>query len=225
MTVQQPVPYLSPWDTVPLAFLDFETTGAIPGRDRVVQVAIVRFEGGAVVGSAASLINPGMPIPEAASAIHGIRDEQVAGAPTLDNFFLSAAASGLLLHAQPGAYNAPFDKLFCPPWALSDWAWPWLDTMVLVTAVDEYVKGAGRYKLENAAKRHGIEIGLAHDASNDARAAGQLFHRLMPECFTGPDARPCIGELLRWTRVQEANRWGNFHEWVATEQRAKDASA
>lgn len=34
------------WDTVPVTIIDTETTGVQPGRDRTVQVGIVRFEGG-----------------------------------------------------------------------------------------------------------------------------------------------------------------------------------
>lgn len=34
------------WDTVPVCVIDTETTGVQPGRDRTVQVGVVRFEGG-----------------------------------------------------------------------------------------------------------------------------------------------------------------------------------
>lgn len=208
----QLVPYHRRWHEVPLVFIDFETTGTQPGIDRVVEVGLARYEGGVCTAQAGSRINPGMPIPAESSAIHGITDADVQGAPTLESFFGRAEIQAVLQHAQPGAYNAPFDKWFCPPWALADWAWPWLDTLVLVAHVDRFAKGQGRHKLGAACARHGVPLENAHSAQADARAAGELFHRLMPLVFT--EKPPCIGELLGWTRKAEASRWSEFHEWL-----------
>jgi DNA polymerase-3 subunit epsilon len=208
----QPVPYHAPWDSVPLVFIDFETTGVVPGVDRVVEVGIARFEHGRYRSGYGSRINPGRPIPEAATAVHGIRDIDVADKPRLEEFFASAMTKTLLSCAQPGAYNSPFDKWFCPPSALADWTWPWLDAMVLVAVVDKFAKGPGRHKLEASCKRHEVRLDNAHSAEADARAAGELFHVLLPQVF---ERRPTIGDLLRWTRLEEAKRWADFHSWLA----------
>ncbi len=60
------------------AVLDTETTG----RDsdaRVVEIGITDGAGAALLDT---LVNPGIPIPDEAQAIHGIRDQDVAGAPS-----------------------------------------------------------------------------------------------------------------------------------------------
>ena len=63
--------------------IDTETTGLDPRKARVVEFAAVRLVGGRLdaTGALRRLIDPGEPIPPAASRIHGIDDAKVAGAP------------------------------------------------------------------------------------------------------------------------------------------------
>ena len=68
--------------TRPLAFLDLETTGIDPQRDKIVEIAFVRVDPDGATDSKARRINPERPIPPDATAVHGIRDEDVADAPT-----------------------------------------------------------------------------------------------------------------------------------------------
>ncbi len=68
----------------PLAFFDLETTGIRIGRDRIVQIGIVSLLPDGSRVSWQSLVDPGMPIPAEATAVHGITDTDVLGAPTLD---------------------------------------------------------------------------------------------------------------------------------------------
>lgn len=68
----------------PLAFFDLETTGTRIGKDRIVQVGIVRLMPDGTRDSYQTLVNPLMPIPAEATAVHGISDLDVAMAPTLD---------------------------------------------------------------------------------------------------------------------------------------------
>ncbi|GAO44271.1 3'-5' exonuclease [Flavihumibacter petaseus] len=65
----------------PLAFIDLETTGTNLGTDRVVEIAIVKINKDFSRQVKRKLINPEMPIPPAASEIHGITDEVVKDAP------------------------------------------------------------------------------------------------------------------------------------------------
>jgi DNA polymerase-3 subunit epsilon len=67
----------------PLAFFDLETTGVKVGRDRIVQIAVVRLMPDGQRQEYQTLVNPEMPIPPESSAIHGITDLEVAMAPRL----------------------------------------------------------------------------------------------------------------------------------------------
>jgi len=209
----QPVPYFAPWHTVPIAVVDFETTGVRPGIDRAVEVGIARFEQGRLVTQCGSLLDPAMPIPPDATKIHGITDEQVHGMPSVADFFESTTTREALAGAQPAAYNAGFDRWFVPPSALPDWTWPWLDALPLVRVLDRYVRGAGRHKLTAACARHGVKLANAHRAEDDARATGELLIKLVGKQW--PRGAPCLGEVLGWMRQREAEQWVDFHSWLA----------
>lgn len=68
----------------PLAFFDLETTGTRIGKDRIVQIGIVRLMPDSARVTYQTLVNPGIPIPAEATAVHGITDLDVAMAPPLD---------------------------------------------------------------------------------------------------------------------------------------------
>ena len=61
----------------PLIVLDTETTGLDVQKDRVVELAFQLFQPDGDVKEWRSLINPGVPIPPAATRIHGITDGMV----------------------------------------------------------------------------------------------------------------------------------------------------
>jgi DNA polymerase-3 subunit epsilon len=67
----------------PLVFFDLEATGVSPENDRIVDVALVKRLPSGEDLVFTSLVNPGMPIPREAVAVHHISDEMVAAAPSL----------------------------------------------------------------------------------------------------------------------------------------------
>ena len=68
----------------PLCFFDLETTGTQITKDRIVQIAFVKLHPDGRKETKSCLVNPGVPIPSNVAEIHGITDEKVAHAPTLD---------------------------------------------------------------------------------------------------------------------------------------------
>lgn len=65
-----------------ICFIDLETTGINVSNDRIVELAIVKIMPDASKQIKRKLVNPEMPIPEAATEVHGITDEMVHQAPT-----------------------------------------------------------------------------------------------------------------------------------------------
>lgn len=68
----------------PLAVFDLETTGVDVSKDRIVEISVLRIE---IDGSRNILtrrLNPTIPIPQEASMVHGIYDEDVAMSPTFE---------------------------------------------------------------------------------------------------------------------------------------------
>jgi DNA polymerase-3 subunit epsilon len=71
----------------PLAFFDLETTGLDPRMDRIVEVSVLKAFPPDATGAVPEpvvrtrRVNPGMPIPPGAAAVHGITDADVADEP------------------------------------------------------------------------------------------------------------------------------------------------
>lgn len=75
----------------PLAILDLETTGTSPEQDRIVEIAILKIEPEGRRETHCRRVNPEMPIPPAASAVHGITDADVAQEPTFRQIAVNLA--------------------------------------------------------------------------------------------------------------------------------------
>ena len=65
----------------PLAFFDIESTGVVPQRDRIVEIAVLMINPDGSTQSNVRRLNPGIPIPAGATEIHGISDADVADCP------------------------------------------------------------------------------------------------------------------------------------------------
>lgn len=93
----------------PLVFVDLETTGANPLRDRITEIGLVIVDGGQTQ-SWSSLVNPGIAIPPFIQQLTGIDDAMVATAPAF------AELAGEVLEKLQGrlfiAHNARFDYGF-----------------------------------------------------------------------------------------------------------------
>lgn len=68
--------------TRPLAFFDLETTGTNINHDRIVEISVVKLMPDGTVYERTRRINPEMPIPPEATAVHHITDADVASEPT-----------------------------------------------------------------------------------------------------------------------------------------------
>lgn len=67
-------------DAPRIVAFDIESTGVDPEKDRIVELCLMTPAGRALVWR----VNPGVPIPEAATRVHGIADADVADKPRFD---------------------------------------------------------------------------------------------------------------------------------------------
>lgn len=67
----------------PLCVFDLEATGTDVNQDRIVDVCVIRHDPDGKETVFSSLVNPGLPIPPEATAIHKITDAMVASEPTM----------------------------------------------------------------------------------------------------------------------------------------------
>jgi DNA polymerase-3 subunit epsilon len=153
---------------------DLETTGLVAGVDRIVEMGAVLFEGEQVLEEYQQLVDPGVPMPAAASRVNGITDDMLRGRPTVAEALPCFLA--LLRRGTPVAHNACFDVGFLsadieisgclPP------PGPVLDTRGMAKRA---FPGRFSYSLANLVRDHHLEVPGAHRALADAHACRLLF--------------------------------------------------
>lgn len=64
--------------------IDTETTGLSAQRDHIIEISALKIKNGKIIENYTSLVNPGIMIPKSSIKIHGITDDMVIDAPTID---------------------------------------------------------------------------------------------------------------------------------------------
>lgn len=93
-----------------VTFLDLETTGATPLKDRITEIALVRFDQGVETVRWQTLVNPQQSIPSFIQSLTGINDEMVADAPLFAE--VAEKLQTLLEGSVLAAHNVRFDHGF-----------------------------------------------------------------------------------------------------------------
>ncbi|MGQ0466033.1 MAG: DEDD exonuclease domain-containing protein [Sporichthyaceae bacterium] len=198
----------TPLREVTFVVVDLETTGASSEQDAITEIGAVKVRGGAVVQEFRTFVNPGTPIPAFISALTGITDALVAGAPRLEEAlpaFLEFAAGTVIV-----AHNAPFDVGFLKAACIRHgYVWPnptVVDTVRLARHVvtrDE----APNCKLSTLARVFRSPTTPNHRALDDARATVDVLHGLL--------------ERLGGLGVQSLEELVRYSAKVRSEQRRK----
>ena len=161
--------------------LDTETTGLGPA-DEIVQIAILDGDGAAAMNQ---LIKPTIPIPPIASAVHGIRDNDVLAAPSFKDIYIQLSA--LLAGQVVIAYNMDFDWRILQQTA-ARYRLPQVRMGKRDCAMKQYARFKGIrhsngrnyrwHKLGSAVAQEGLPIARAHDALDDARMTLSLIRKM-----------------------------------------------
>ncbi|MCL7429257.1 3'-5' exonuclease [Streptomyces sp. NPDC052415] len=176
---------MASWYEGPLAAFDTETTGVHVETDRIVSAAIVvQDTPGARPRVTRWLVNPGVPVPEAATAVHGLTEEHLQRNGRWPAPVMHEIAERLAEQALAGrplvVMNAPFDLTILDrelrrhrASSLDHWferaPLLVLDPRVLDKHLDRYRKG--RRTLTDLCAHYGVALDGAHDAGADALAA------------------------------------------------------
>jgi DNA polymerase-3 subunit epsilon len=88
----------------PIVFIDLETTGINVSSDRIVEISALKISPNGKEQWMTTLVNPEMPIPAKVTAIHGISDSDVTGAPTFREIAKNVAS--FLEGCDLAGYNA-----------------------------------------------------------------------------------------------------------------------
>jgi len=166
---------------VPFAVVDVETTGGGLGYGhRITEFAVVEVQGGHIVDEYATLVNPGRPIPPGVSALTGITNEMVAGAPYFDH--VAEEIHRRLEGRVFVAHNVTFDWSFVSAELTAALgSAPPMPLLCTVRMVRRFVPGLRRRNLDEVTRHFGVHVHARHRAHGDALATARVFLRLLDE--------------------------------------------
>lgn len=168
--------------------IDLETTGLNPKQDRIIEIGVVKVEHNRIVEEWETFVDPGRKLEERITALTGIRDEQLTGAPkiaeVLPELFALIGESALLGH------RVLFDYSFLKKAAVDNrisFERSGIDTLKIAR---KYLADLESRGLEYLCRHYGIAHN-AHRALGDAQATVRLYQKLA-ELFYEKEA--CAGD-------------------------------
>jgi DNA polymerase-3 subunit epsilon/CBS domain-containing protein len=161
--------------------LDTETTGLDARVARIVQIGALRVDGSVILEADVfdQLVNPGVPIPAATTAVHGLSDADVASAPTFPHVAakLQAFVGGDVVVGHTIAYDAAVLAREHALASLPPPRWRLLDVRALAELA---MPTLAQYDLDRIAAALGVVVTGRHTALGDARTTAEIFCRLLP---------------------------------------------
>lgn len=218
---------MSNWHTSRLAVLDIESTAPDPEDARIVTLCTGTVGGGDPTDVRQWLVNPGVPIPPGATAVHGITDEMAAEGmePGAAAEFAATWLAGAWQAGLPVvAFNANYDLTVIDRECRRhlghgiDILGPVVDPFVIDREVDKYRRG--KRTLGVTADFYGVALNGAHDATEDALAAGRLawkLGRVFPQI-----AAMSLAELHEAQAGWHRARQDDYRKYLAREGKPAD---
>ncbi len=152
---------------------DLETTGFIPGKDKITEIGAIKIRNGEIVDKYQTFVNPKQPISKEVTELTGITNEMVANAPIIEEVlpnFLDFIQDGVLV-----AHNSDFDVSFISYFAKSinfEINNSVVDTLGLARLL---LPNLTKHKLNYVAQALDIELKNHHRAIDDAHATALIF--------------------------------------------------
>ena len=164
-------------DSTVLVFLDTETTGDAPYRDKIIELSAVKVKGGELIDEFDTLIDPEIAIPEIALEVSGITEDMVRGKPKfaeVADAFLTFLGSDVIV-----AHNADFDRQFINhELMLAGKKTINNAQFCTVKMARRILPRQERYSLEHLAESLRLDKGNSHRALDDTKTSWQLFRKM-----------------------------------------------
>lgn len=153
--------------------LDFETTGLSHNKDRIIELAAIKYENGIETEKFVTLVNPKIKIPSSSIAIHHITDDMVKDSPdesTVIPQLIEFLSDGLIV-----GHNVNFDLRFLETAAdrLGLTAqYNYIDTLDISKKLFD---GLSDYKLSTVAEYIGLNTDDMHRSETDVRVCAEII--------------------------------------------------
>lgn len=170
----------APLERVVFGVIDLETTGLSPGACRILEIGAVALQGSQLIGTFGSLVDVGGPVPSGITALTGIDDALLEGAPC-EGDALAALAAFLEQHRVEAlvAHNARFDRGFLARAWREHGREPALPEFLCTVRLARTLLEAPSYSLGALVERLAIPERARHRALGDAEMTADLLIELL----------------------------------------------
>ena len=162
-----------------IIYYDTETTGIRADKDRIIELAAYNS---ITKESFCELINPNMPIPPEASAIHHITDSMVANSPSFaivgQNFIDFCGENSVLIAHNNDAFDKPFLEGELLRNDLKIPSWKYLDSLKWAR---KYRSDLPKHPLQFLREVYGIQANQAHRALDDVMVLHEIFSQMLDD--------------------------------------------
>lgn len=158
--------------------VDVETTGSLPGKDRIIEIGAAKVFDNKIVDTFKTLINPNRQIPRIITEITGITNQMVARAPS----FLAVADKfkEFIGKSVFAAHNATFDYNFVNmEFAMASIGHMQNPMICTLKLARQTFPGFIYYNLPDLCRNLKISHPRAHRAGDDAFATAQLLIKIL----------------------------------------------
>ncbi len=181
---------------------DLETTGILPGVDRIVEIGAVRYVDGELDAVFSTLVDPLISIPVEASKVNGITDDMVKGKPKIEELlqpFAEFVGDDVLI-----AHNAAFDTQFLTAdYVKHEVRTPRGVILDSYPMAKKVFPGLANYKLSTLVQHLQIESSGFHRAEEDATYCAKVFLKMVERMTGSPTAWPPLENLVALTGKPE----------------------
>ncbi|WP_300266005.1 exonuclease domain-containing protein [Microbacterium sp.] len=194
-----------------IGVFDLETTGVDVTSDRIVTAHVGVLDAkGRQIAARSWVADPGISIPDAAAAVHGITTEHARSNGRAAREVVAEVTDSLRALLAQGmpvvAYNASYDFSLLTHECLRhgirplESPGPIIDPLVIDKAVDRYRKG--KRTLEVVASHYQVPLDGAHEAAADAIAAGRVALAIARNYPLAATADELHTQQISWARAQ-----------------------
>lgn len=188
------------WKNLSFVAFDTETSGPYPLGNEIVEIGLVKWEGGKVVDTYNQLIRPKRPIEQEIIDIHGITNEMLVSSPEISDVI--GDVKKFIGESIVIAHHAPFDLGFIV-WDFERCGFSLPPSPPLCSSLlsRKLITKSENHKLQTLIKFLNLESGPAHRAESDARACLDVaLHcfRLLGEEATLQDILRVQAKDLSW---------------------------
>lgn len=159
-----------------LLFVDVETTGLDPVKDRIIEIGAVKIDRDGNLAKYSRLINPGFKISREIRKLTGIKQKDISNAPLLEE--IADEVKDVLKTDLFIAHNAKFDfDFFSKEMLRLDFPveLPYIDTIKIAKS---FYPNYLSYDLSSLIDRMGFNVEKRHRGFDDAYVLWELFNKI-----------------------------------------------